>query len=145
MTFSPSGRNLEISLSNLLFPTSKTVQYAYFLENTDADWNLLDAGKHILYYNNLVAGTHHLWVKTRDEQGVWSSPQMLLRVTRQPNFQETWIFQLILFALLSGIAYLAIHSYIKPQNKTKAPQTYIDHLISNYQLPPNTPSIHYIP
>ena len=70
---------------------------------------------------------------------------MLLRVTRQPNFQETWIFKLILFALLSGIAYLAIHYYIKQQKKKKAHQTYIDNLITNYQSLSKNPSMHESP
>jgi signal transduction histidine kinase/ligand-binding sensor domain-containing protein/DNA-binding response OmpR family regulator len=76
-------------------------QYAYKLENFDADWNFV-GNKTTASYTNLPPGDYVFKLKYQNSAGLWSPVKDTLRITIVPPFWYTWWF--ILLACLAVVA-----------------------------------------
>jgi signal transduction histidine kinase/ligand-binding sensor domain-containing protein len=66
-------------------------QYAYKLDGVDKDW-VLAGSRRYASYTNLRGGDYVFWVKGANNDGVWSSQGIALRIHVIPPFWQTWWF-----------------------------------------------------
>lgn len=95
------------------------IQYAYFLEGFEEDWNYVGS-QHNATYTNLNPGTYVFRVKAANGDGVWNEQGTSLVVIITPPFWRTAWFIVLATLLVIGILFLVytlrIHA-IKQQNK----------------------------
>lgn len=86
----PNQRNIEIHFSSFQYKGPNRVKYAYRLEGMDREWNILENGKNIAFYNRLDKGRYTFHVKSTDVYGHWMDNEQTLTVIRLPAWYETW-------------------------------------------------------
>ena len=75
------------------------VRFRYKLVGTDEGWQ--DAGpRRQAYYSNLAPGSYSVLVSAANEDGVWSSPTVVLRFSIPQAFYQTGWFRLLCVAVL---------------------------------------------
>lgn len=94
---------LEFAALNYSKPTQN--RFAYKLEGYDKDW--VYANDHDITLMNLEGGTHHLFVKASNNDGVWSD-EMELEIKVIPPFHKTVWFKILMAILVGVLAYLVI-------------------------------------
>lgn len=85
--------SFEFEFSALSFVQPEQNQYAYFLENFDKDWNLIDT-KSYGRYTNLPGGHYVLRLKASNNDGVWNQEGRAIKVEVVPPFWQTLWFRL---------------------------------------------------
>ncbi|MEM1408516.1 MAG: ATP-binding protein, partial [Bacteroidota bacterium] len=80
------------------------VNYAYFLDRFESDWNYVgnNAGA---TYTNLKPGAYILRIKSTNSDGVWSTKEKALTIIVKPPFWSTWWFKTSIVILLLAIIY----------------------------------------
>lgn len=110
---------LSIRYSALFYTARDQVEYAYFLEGFDKNWNHIGADKKATY-TNLPPGEYIFKVKAKNIEGVWSSEKEL-KISVLPPWWSTWWFRLIyimaLIMIVVGV-YLYKINQQKKLNKT---------------------------
>lgn len=91
---------VSLGVSLLLFDNPKENRYGYKLEGYNRDWVYPDAVGRI-ELSNLLPGEYKLFVKTANEDNVWSSPKLMRTVIVSPPFWTTSWF--IIFVSLTGL------------------------------------------
>ena len=94
------------------YPNSEKMEYAYFLEGIDKDWNYVGNNRSA-YYSKLKEGEYTFRVKNTDNMGKWSDKQLVIKVTILSPFYRTWWAYLIYLIL----TILIIRGVLKFQNK----------------------------
>ncbi|MEM9848506.1 MAG: two-component regulator propeller domain-containing protein [Bacteroidota bacterium] len=79
-------------------------QYAYYLENFNADWQYIGAQKSVTF-TNLDAGNYQLKVKAANADGIWSATPTTVSLIILPPWYRTWWAYLLWIALSSGFIY----------------------------------------
>ncbi len=93
------------------------IQYAYFLEGWDKNWNYTDH-RRTGNYSHLGEGTYRLFVKSTNGNGAWGpEKQLLLLVVAPPWYRTWWAYGLYLLAF-AGAVY-AVHDYRQRQERLK--------------------------
>jgi diguanylate cyclase (GGDEF)-like protein len=105
-TLPPSARDLGFEFTALSFQDPRSVQVRYRLRGYDRTWHRVEE-KHprTANYTNLPPGKYAFEVIGANNAGVWSRHPAILRFTIQPLFHETWVFRLLLAALLATLLY----------------------------------------
>lgn len=80
-------------------------RFLYKLEGFHEDW-LPDEGNHKITFTNLDPGVYNFMLKSSIENGKWSSPYRLLRITIAPPFWKTPLAYLSYGAFILGILLL---------------------------------------
>lgn len=88
--FLPNQRNIEIHFSSFQYKALNRVKYAYRLEGMDREWNIIENGKNIAFYNRLDKGSYTFHVKSTDAYGRWLDNERTLTIVRLPAWYETW-------------------------------------------------------
>jgi signal transduction histidine kinase/ligand-binding sensor domain-containing protein/DNA-binding response OmpR family regulator len=95
--------NLDISFVAINFSASEKVQYGYFLEGWDKDWNQTTTGT--LTYNNLSEGDYVLHIKSKNGSGVWAEALTQLKITILPPWYRSWWAWLLYATALVFLSY----------------------------------------
>jgi len=95
LRYDQSAINFEFNA--LTFRNAKNVDYAYFLEGFEEEWNYI-GNKTSATYTNLNPGDYRLRVKSTNSDGVWSDREKSLFITITPPFWQTWWFRTLLIA-----------------------------------------------
>ncbi len=81
------ARNIEACFSTLDHLHTHIERYAYRLD--DGEWTYLPTGKNSVLFESLPAGDHRLRLKATDPNGLWSSSETEIVLTRNPHWWET--------------------------------------------------------
>ncbi|MBT33781.1 MAG: hypothetical protein CMO01_29300 [Thalassobius sp.] len=81
-------------------------QYAYKLENFDADWNEIGS-KRVATYTNLPAGKYTLKIRASNNDHVWNNEGTSLDLIVEPPFWEQLWFRTLGLMLLFGGAFIS--------------------------------------
>ena len=106
-------RDFTIEFAALEMAGTENVEYAYLMEKRDTNWVM--TGHHrTLSFFNLGAGTHHLLVKSTDNNRFWSDNARHVTIIVEPTFWETkWAWLLYFtFGLLFAALLLVVAMYI---------------------------------
>lgn len=99
-------RDLGFEFTALSFQDPGSVQLRYRLLGYDRGWHALeDAGRRSANYTNLPPGDYRFQVIASNNAGAWSREAATLRFRIQPYFSETWLFRVLMGALLATLAY----------------------------------------
>jgi signal transduction histidine kinase/ligand-binding sensor domain-containing protein/CheY-like chemotaxis protein len=95
--------SLAISYTALEFSFPEKINYAYYLENWDHNWNYVGKLK-TAYFSKLNEGHYILKIKASDTQGNWSKP-FELRITVLPPWYRTWWAYILYISTICAIIY----------------------------------------
>ena len=116
LTFNYDQSVINIDFKALTFRHPESVNYAFYLEGFEKDWNYV--GNHpTATYTNLNPGEYTLRIKSTNSDGVWVDNEIDLNITVTPPYWQTWWFKALMIALVLLIFYIAQH--IKLQNIRK--------------------------
>ncbi|MBD2702881.1 histidine kinase [Spirosoma sp. BT702] len=89
-------------MAALNFDNPNDNQYAYRLENFDADWKR-DGNRPFASYTNIPPGDYVLHVIAANNDGLWNREGYRLPITILAPFWQTWWFRITTLALLLGL------------------------------------------
>ncbi|NDV94917.1 hybrid sensor histidine kinase/response regulator [Dysgonomonas sp. 521] len=95
--------NFTVQFSALNFIHPEKSKYRYMLEGLDNKWTETNNGIGAASYSNLNAGTYKLIVYASNDDNVWTSEPITLKIIVQPPFWLSWwayIIYIITFAAL---------------------------------------------
>lgn len=117
LTLNYTQEVVDFEFNALVYGHPEKVQYAYFLEGFETDWNYV-ANKKSATYTNLESGAYTLRIKSTNSDGIWNNLETKLHITITPPFWETWWFRLL------ALAFIVLCIYIYAHFKTKAIKKY---------------------
>ncbi len=116
LRYNQSFINLEFVALSYCAPDKN--QYAYKLEGFDKDWNY-KGNDHKISYTNLPPGNYTLHIKGSNNDGVWNTDGVKLRVKILPPFwASSWALLLYLVVLVGG-SYFTIKNFKRKQLREK--------------------------
>ncbi len=95
---------IDFEYAALTFKHPEKIEYAYFLDGFEKEWNYVGSKRNATY-TNLNPGQYALRIKSTNEDGVWSDQQKTLHITVIPPFWKTWWFTFLGLATLSLLIY----------------------------------------
>ncbi len=95
---------LSLQFAALEYSAPNKIQYAYYLEGWDKDWNMAGNSRTVTY-NNIREGTYTLRIKSTNAEGTWNTVEKVVTIKVLPPWFRTWWAYLL---YLSGAAALAI-------------------------------------
>jgi signal transduction histidine kinase/ligand-binding sensor domain-containing protein/DNA-binding response OmpR family regulator len=111
----------QITISSLDFINQNRVQYAYQLLGLSEKWFTLPVGENILSFSTLSAGSYQLVLKSRNSDGLWSEPQIKLKLKVIPApWLTPWAYGayfVLLIFVLCCLYYWRINTLRKRQIK----------------------------
>jgi len=105
-------RSFTIYFSALDYTDNKDIRYAYRLDD-DEGWTYLQTGVHEVSFNVFPAGSHRLFVKSTNGDGVWADNERVLQIYAEPTFVESWWGRTIIGFILLIVAGLILRNYIR--------------------------------
>ncbi|MDR6340631.1 signal transduction histidine kinase/ligand-binding sensor domain-containing protein/DNA-binding response OmpR family regulator [Filimonas zeae] len=93
------------------------IQYAYYLEGWDKDWNYVHK-RRSGNYSHLTEGTYRLLVKATNGAGEWGKETQVLEIVVLPPWYRSWWAYMLYVLVVSGGIYL-VHTYKKRQEWLK--------------------------
>ncbi len=101
-----------IDFAALSYTVPEMNEYSYKMDGLDKEWISLKNNRKV-YYTKLPPGSYTFKVKGSNSSGIWNNQEATLEILiKPPYWQSIWAY-LIYVALISGIAYLLIKSYLK--------------------------------
>lgn len=116
LTFNYDQSVINIDFKALTFRHPESVNYAFYLEGFEKDWNYV-GNNPTATYTNLNPGEYTLRIKSTNSDGVWVDNEIDLYITVTPPYWQTWWFKSLMIALVLLLFYIAQH--IKLQNIRK--------------------------
>ncbi|MBN2350455.1 MAG: hypothetical protein JXJ22_16585 [Bacteroidales bacterium] len=107
VSFTYNENYLKIEFAALQYTSPMNIQYQYFLEGFDKDWNSTDAIHRYASFSNLKPGKYIFHLKAANKDGIWSKNTVSLKIIINPPFWLTWWF-IVLVLLVTGVSVLAI-------------------------------------
>lgn len=123
----PDVKDIEIRFSSLNYSATNRPRYACRLEGKDKEWTVLEKGKNVVSYNHLPKGQYTLYVKSTDENGVWSTQEAKVQIERLPAFYETYWAWLVYVLLAGGTFWIGCRMYLH-QKDMKNKQEAMEHM-----------------
>jgi len=90
---------VEFEFGAITFRNAKNVNYAYFLDGFETDWNYVD-NKTSATYTNLNPGNYTFRLKSTNSDGLWSDIEKTIFITVAPPYWQTWWFRLLILLLI---------------------------------------------
>jgi signal transduction histidine kinase len=97
-----------LTFSSLKYNLQRNIQYSYFLENLDKEWQYNTADKRYIHYTNLSPGKYILKVRASYDGIHWSETPKVLKITIVPPWWSTLWFKGLAILILV-ISFLALH------------------------------------
>lgn len=108
---------ISVSFAAIEYSFQDQIEYAYYLEGWDTDWNYVKK-LNTAYYSRLTEGSYKLHIKSTDTEGIWSNNVKVIDITVLPPWYRSWWANTSYLAMLSGIYYL-FWSYRRKQRDLK--------------------------
>ncbi|MEI7423292.1 MAG: two-component regulator propeller domain-containing protein [Prolixibacteraceae bacterium] len=109
--------SVEVEFASFDFANIMGIQYSYYLEGFDHDWNE-PSTKRLATYTNLNPGTYKLHVKTVSADRQESKAGPLLTINVLPPVWQTWWFRILIFLTILGLVYWLIN-FLQNREKLK--------------------------
>ncbi len=94
--------DIELSYVGIHYSRSDRINYQYYLEGYDTEWQ--QVGKvRTARYTNLPGGEYTFMVKAQNADGYWNETPLTLAITIHPPFWQTWWAYTGYFLLLVGL------------------------------------------
>ncbi len=77
-------------------------QYAYKMKGFDDEWRFTNSENRIATYTNLAPGDYIFRVKASNNDGVWNTNGVSIKITITPPWWQTWWFRITLFLTIAG-------------------------------------------
>ena len=108
---------LSLDFLALEYSGADKINYAYFLQGWDKDWNYVN---HIrtANYSRLQEGKYLFKVKIMNRDGTWSNETQLLQIVVLPPWYRTWWAYLLYGVCFAGVIYIYIR-YTRAQERLK--------------------------
>jgi len=100
-----SAQGFTVEFSALDYSDPNSIRYAYKLEGFDENWNNTDSSRRIATYTNLNPGQYTLSVTGSNRLGEWSPHKVSLKVTIDPSWYQTSLFQVAALASFLSLLY----------------------------------------
>lgn len=97
ITLSYNQSVINFEFEALTFRNAGKVNYAYYLEGFEDDWNYVE-NANTATYTNLNPGTYKLRIKSTNSDGVWNNKETSLFITITPPYWQTWWFRSMILA-----------------------------------------------
>jgi len=94
---------IEFEFGAITFRNAQNVEYAYFLDGFEMEWNYV-GNKTTATYTNLNSGKYVFRLKSTNSDGVWSNQEKTVFITIMPPYWQTWWFRL----LIAGVILMCI-------------------------------------
>ena len=108
---------LSLEFVALDYNNSDKINYAYFLEGWDEQWNYVGQTRKA-NYSRLPEGKYTFKVKTTNFQGGWNKEVSLVFITVLPPWYRTWWAYTLYLAAIGGLLFLYL-DYNKNKEKLK--------------------------
>jgi signal transduction histidine kinase/frataxin-like iron-binding protein CyaY len=112
----PLQNAFSLSYAGISLTEGKELQYAYWLEGAESDWQHVK-NEQRLSYINLSPGQYKLHITCKTRDGLIMSQERILIVKLLPAWYQTTWFKILLVLLLIGILFSAVRYYLKQQLK----------------------------
>lgn len=99
--------SITLEFASFDYANSMGIQYSYFLEGFEKDWNEPSVNRSATY-TNLDPGTYTFRVKTVSIDRKESNQGPALKIVILPPFRQTWWFKSLIFLIISALFYLLI-------------------------------------
>jgi len=109
--------SITLDFASFDYANSPGIQYSYFLEGFDKDWNEPSVNRSATY-TNLDPGDYFFQVKTVSIDRKESNPGPMLKIIVLPPYWETWWFRSLLFLAIIALFYFMI-SFLLNKEKLK--------------------------
>lgn len=101
-------RTLTVYFSALDYAENSGIRYAYRLD--DGHWTYIRRGSNSASFTNFPAGSHKLYVKSTNSDGVWMDNVKSIDIYAEPTFFESWwgrtlCVLCLLFCIVYGMIY----------------------------------------
>ena len=96
---------VNFNFKTLTYRHPEKVNYAYFLEGFETEWNYVGNNPGATY-TNLNPGQYTLRIKSSNSDGIWGDNEISLAIRITPPFWQTWWFRALLILSILAIIYL---------------------------------------
>lgn len=122
VTLPPSIRKIGFVFARLCYGNARKTLYAYRLEGYDNGWNYCRMNSHHAVFQNLPAGTYHLFIRATDSRGHWQQMPYSITVRVLPPWYASWwayvlYLAVLMIAVVAGIRWYKRH--LKTQNSLR--------------------------
>lgn len=107
ITLGYNENSFSIAFAALSFDNTEKNQYAYMLEDFNKDWLITSAATRRATYTNLDPGEYIFRVKASNDDGVWNSEGISLRIHILPPFWQTPLAYTLYVLALIAILFFA--------------------------------------
>ena len=99
---------LSFHFTALEYSSPEKVNYAYFLQGWDKDWNYPGNAPHggAINYNNISEGSYWLRVKSTNAEGIWNTQEATIKIIILPPWYRTWWAYALYVAIASGFLFV---------------------------------------
>ncbi|WP_430428386.1 ligand-binding sensor domain-containing protein [Maribacter litoralis] len=118
LTFSYDQSVINIDFKALTFRHPESVNYAFYLDGFEKEWNYV-GNTPTATYTNLNAGEYTLKMKSTNSDGVWTDNEIDLTLIITPPYWQTWWFNLLMVALLLLLFYVAYYIKLRTIKKNQ--------------------------
>ncbi|WP_405411265.1 two-component regulator propeller domain-containing protein [Maribacter sp. Asnod1-A12] len=118
LTFDHNQSVINIDFKALTFRHPESVNYAFYLEGFEKDWNYVGNNPSATY-TNLNPGEYTLKMKSTNSDGVWIDNEIDLHITITPPYWQTWWFKTLIIALILLLFYIAHHIKLRTIKKNQ--------------------------
>lgn len=106
---------LSIDFVALDYAAKENINYAYYLDGWDSDWNYVGKGR-VANYSRLTEGRYTLRIKSTNADGVWNPVERTINIVVLPPWFRTWWAYLI-YALSGSVL---IYTYMQYKSRQAA-------------------------
>jgi signal transduction histidine kinase/ligand-binding sensor domain-containing protein/DNA-binding NarL/FixJ family response regulator len=96
---------LSFHFTALEYSSPEKVNYAYFLEGWDKDWNY-PGNVRTINYNNISEGSYWLRVKSTNAEGIWNTKEATIKIIILPPWYRSWWAWLLYISIASALIYV---------------------------------------
>jgi signal transduction histidine kinase/DNA-binding NarL/FixJ family response regulator len=102
LTLDYDQRVFSLEFSALSYASPTQIQYRYWLDGFEADWNETTSERRFATYTDLPAGNYIFRVQATNDDGQWSAQEATLGITILPPWWEQPGFRLAVLAAFAG-------------------------------------------
>jgi signal transduction histidine kinase len=96
---------LSFHFTALEYSSPEKVNYAYFLQGWDKDWNYT-GNVRTINYNNISEGSYWLRIKSTNAEGRWNTKEATIKIIVLPPWYRTWWAYALYLVVLSAFIYI---------------------------------------
>jgi signal transduction histidine kinase/ligand-binding sensor domain-containing protein/DNA-binding response OmpR family regulator len=95
---------LSFEFAALEYSAPDKIQYAYYMQGSDKDWNYCGNTRKVVY-NHLSEGTYTFRLKNTSAEGQWNKKEVQIKITVLPPWYRTWWAYLMYTVMIGAAVY----------------------------------------